>query len=72
MALIIHYFTQQKCARIKYGYALGALSIHKRINLVHLSVRDASLHRPAETRRQMSQYYTYSHHLRKKLPKIPP
>ncbi|WP_131726284.1 hypothetical protein [Ruegeria denitrificans] len=64
--------TPQNCAPINYDCALGALSIHKRINLAHLLMRDACLHRPAKMRHQMSQYYTNSHHLRKKLPKIPP
>ncbi len=71
MALVIQYLTSLGIAPNNYGFAAGRLSIHKCFNLVLLSAHDACLHRPKQASGQLSQDYTYLHHLRKKLPKFP-
>ncbi|WP_037306775.1 hypothetical protein [Ruegeria halocynthiae] len=72
MALIIQYFMSLGIAPTNYGFAPGKLSIHKCFNPLHLSARDACLHRQSLAGGQLPKQYTDLHHLRKKLPKFPP
>ncbi len=56
----------------KYGFGQDPLSIHKYITLNLLPLRDARLHRQESGIAHLLKEYTEKHHLRKKLPKIPP
>ena len=55
-----------------YGFQPSGLSIHKYLTYFLLLHPDARLHLPDAETPQLLKKMTHLHHLRKKLPKIPP